>query len=45
MLNIAASFSQLNDKKNARQSLQRVIAAHAGSPAANVARQRLAQLK
>ena len=45
MLNIAASFSQLNDKKHAREALQRVIAAHAGSPAANVARQRLAQLK
>ena len=45
LLNIAASFAQLNDKKNARKSLQRVISAYAGSSAANVARQRLAQLK
>jgi tol-pal system protein YbgF len=45
LLNIAASFAQLNDKKNARKSLQRLISAYAGSSAANVARQRLAQLK
>ena len=45
MLNIAASFSQLNDKKNARKSLQQLIATHAGTDAANIAKSRLAQLK
>lgn len=45
MLNIAASYSQLKDKKNATRSLQRVISAYAGSRAANIARDRLAQLK
>ncbi|KFI06790.1 tol-pal system protein YbgF [Massilia sp. BSC265] len=45
MLNIAASYSQLNDKKNATKSLRRVILTYAGSHAANIARERLAQLK
>lgn len=45
MLNIAASYSQLKDKKNAAKSLQRVIKTFAGSPAANIARDRLTLLK
>jgi tol-pal system protein YbgF len=45
MLNIASSFSQLNDRQNAEKTLRRLISAYPGSNAANIAKGRLLSLK
>jgi tol-pal system protein YbgF len=45
MLTIANSLAELNDKKGARSTLQQIIEKHAATPAAEMAKERLAELK
>lgn len=45
MLTIANSLAELNDKKAARSTLQQIIEKHASTPAAEMAKERLAELK
>jgi TolA-binding protein len=45
MLNIASSYTELKDKKNAKKALQQLVSKFPASSAAQAAKDRLAALK